>query len=311
MSVRFPTSKGLPEGVLLVDKEEGESSFSPVKRLRKVLGLKKVGHAGTLDPFATGLLVVLLGQGTKLSPFLMAGNKKYCATFRLGVETDTLDLTGRVVRVRPVPAFDEDNIREKVSLFLGDVEQLPPSYSAVKHEGRRAYELARKGIRFDLRKRKVRIHHLKVLSADLPDLTLLIECSPGTYIRSLGADLGEALGTGAHVRALRRLTSGSFTVQEAVRLRDFSAQALEAALKRKIIPLKEALPELREQEINPDMALKIRNGFRPKWKDLSLNDPPVEGLIKLVSGPDLVAVAELPKCPQNETIWLELLRVFH
>lgn len=294
-----------------MDKEEGESSFSPVKRLRKLLRLKKAGHAGTLDPFATGLLVVLLGQGTKLSPFLMAGNKRYCATLRLGIETDTLDLTGRVVRVRPVPAFDEDNILEKVSSFLGDVEQLPPSYSAVKHEGRRAYELARKGIRFDLRKRKVRIHHLRVLSADLPDLTLLIECSPGTYIRSLGADLGEALGTGAHVRALRRLASGSFTVQEAVRLRDFSAEALEAALKRKIIPLKEALPELREQEIKPDMALKIRNGYRPNWKDFSLNDPPVKGLIKLVCGPDLVAVAELPRGLENEAIWLELLRVFH
>jgi tRNA pseudouridine55 synthase len=311
MSVRVPTSKGFPEGVLLLDKEEGESSFSPVRRVGKFLNLKKVGHAGTLDPFATGLLVVLLGQGTKLFPFLMAGRKRYCATLRLGIETDTLDLTGRVIRVRPVPVLDPDEIREKARLFLGEVEQSPPSFSAVKHEGRRAYELARKGIRVDLKKRRVRIHHLKVLSADLPDLTLIIECSSGTYIRSLGADLGEALGTGAHVRALRRLASGSFTVQEAVRLGDFSPEALEAVLMGKIIPLKEALPDVREQEIDPDIALRIRNGYQPNWKELSWDAPPTEGLIKLVSGPELVALAEVPKYPEPEEVRLELLRVFH
>jgi tRNA pseudouridine55 synthase len=305
------TSKGFPSGVLLVDKEEGESSFGSVKKVRKFLGVKKVGHAGTLDPFATGLLMVLLGQGTKLFPFLVAGTKRYCATLRLGIETDTLDLTGRVVRVSPVPAFDAEEIREKASLFLGDVEQVPPSFSAVKHEGRRAYELARKEIRFELKKRRVRIHHLKVLSVALPDLTMVIECSPGTYIRSLGADLGEALGTGAHVRALRRLASGSFTVQEAVCLGEFSPGVAEAELKRKIIPLKEALPDVREQEIDSDIALKIRNGYRPFWKELSSDAPPGEGLVKLVSGPELVAVVESPESRPGEEVQLTLLRVFH
>jgi tRNA pseudouridine55 synthase len=139
-------SESTPDGVLLVDKEEGLSSFDAVRRVRRILGVKKAGHAGTLDPFATGLLVILLGQGTKLSPFLMTGRKRYLATLRLGIETDTLDLTGQVVRTRPVPALGPEEVLEKTHLFLGDVEQVPPSFSAVKHEGRRAYELARQGI---------------------------------------------------------------------------------------------------------------------------------------------------------------------
>ena len=296
--------------MLLVDKEAGESSFGCVRRVRRILGAKKVGHAGTLDPFATGLLVVLLGQGTKLSPFLMSGRKRYRATLRLGSETDTLDLTGKVVRERPVGALRPEEIREKAGTFLGDLDQVPPSFSAVKHEGKRAYALARRGIRVTLKERKVMIYRLDVVSVDLPDVTLDVECSGGTYVRSLAADLGEALGTGAHLRALRRLASGSFSLEQAVPVGDPAREGADAELRRRIIPLKEALPELREQDVDEETARRVRNGYQPKLRELAKTIGPGEGPVRLVRGPELVALAEVVEDPGGLERQLRLLRVF-
>jgi tRNA pseudouridine55 synthase len=309
MSFRAPKNDDIA-GLLLVDKEEGESSFGSVRRVRRILGVKKAGHAGTLDPFATGLLVVLLGQGTKLSPFLMAGRKRYRATLRLGSETDTLDLTGNVVRERPVRPLRLEEVQEKAGTFLGDLEQVPPSFSAVKHQGRRAYELARRGIRVELKKRKVTIYHLDVLLVDLPDVTLNVECSGGTYVRSLAADLGEALGTGAHLRALRRLASGSFSLEQAVRIGDLARDGADAELRRRIIPLKDALPEVREQAVDEQTALRVRNGHQPKLEDLAETMGFGEGPVRLVKGPDLVALAEVVEGPGGLEKQLRLLRVF-
>lgn len=293
-------------GVLPVDKEAGESSFGAVRRVRKTLGVKKAGHAGTLDPFATGLLVILLGQGTKLAPFLMAGRKRYLATLRLGCETDTLDLTGRVVRTRSVPALDRQEVVRKARLFLGDVEQAPPAFSAVKHQGRRAYELARQGVFIALKKRTVKIHRLEVLSLDLPELTLLVECSGGTYIRSLAADLGEALGAGAHLRALRRLASGALSVDEAVPM---GALAREGA-REKIISLKAALPEVREVSVNEEWARRLRDGRQSGLDALVEGGALCEGWVKLVKGPELVAMAEVRADRGGEGKKIRILRVF-
>jgi len=294
-------------GVLLVDKEEGESSFGSVKRVRRILGVKKAGHAGTLDPFATGLLIVLLGQGTKLSPYLMAGRKRYLATVRLGSETDTMDLTGRVIRERTVKPMTLDQVREKARAFEGEQEQVPPAFSAVKLQGKRAYELARQGVRVDLEPRKVTVYRLEVLSLDLPDLTLSVECSGGTYIRSLAADLGEALETGAHLRALRRLASGPFTVEGAVRVGELDREAAAAGLRKRIIPLKEALPDAWERSVDEETAQRIRDGCPPKLEEGTLS--PGESPVKLVAGTDLVALAEVVESPEGPG--LRLLRVFH
>lgn len=310
MTLRAPKKDDLA-GLLLVDKGEGESSFESARRVRRILGVRKAGHAGTLDPFATGLLVVLLGQGTKLSSFLMAGRKRYRATVRLGTETDTLDLTGNVVRERPVRALSLEEVREKASLFLGEITQVPPSFSAVKHRGRRAYELARRGIRVTLKARKVRVYRLDVLSLDLPDVTLDLECSSGTYVRSLGADLGEALGTGAHVRALRRLASGSFTLDQAVRMEDVGQDGADAELRRRIIPLRDALPEVREQAVDEETARRIRNGYQPQLREVAATASAGEGLVRLVGGPELVAVAEVVEDRGGEGPRLRILRVFH
>jgi len=311
MTPQTPKNEAPLDGVLAVDKEAGESSFSVVRKARKALGVKKAGHAGTLDPFATGLLVILLGQGTKLSSFLMAGRKRYLATLRLGCETDTLDLTGRAVRTRPVPDLEPEEVKEKARLFLGEVEQTPPAFSAVKHQGRRAYELARQGVFAALKKRTVTIHKLDVLSVDLPDVTLLVECSGGTYIRTLGADLGEALGAGAHLRALRRLASGGLCVDEAVPMEALVREGAGVLLKEKIILLKDALPEIRQVSVNEEGARRIRNGYQPSPDELAEQGTLCEGLLKLVKGPELVAMAEVTKSAEGGMKKTSIVRVFH
>jgi tRNA pseudouridine55 synthase len=308
MSFRAPKNDEIAQGVLLVDKDEGESSFGAVRRVKGLLRVKKAGHAGSLDPFATGLLVVLIGQGTKLSPFLMTGRKRYLATMRLGSETDTLDLTGKVVRERPVKDLSLEEVREKASTFLGDLEQTPPSFSAVKHKGMRAYKLARRGIQVELKKRTVTIHRLEVLSSSLPDVTLVVECSGGTYVRSLAADLGEALGTGAHLRALRRLASGPFTLEEAVRVGDVARD--DGALRGRIISLRDALPELREQAVDEETARRIRDGCQPRLRELAETLSRADGPVKLVNGPELVALAEWVKDQGGVEKRVRLLRVF-
>jgi tRNA pseudouridine55 synthase len=311
MTLQSRKNDAAVDGVLPVDKQEGESSFAVVRQVRRILGVKKTGHAGTLDPFATGLLVILLGQGTKLSPFLMAGRKRYLATLRLGSETDTLDLTGQVVRTRPVPALGPEEVREKARLFLGEVEQTPPSFSAVKHKGRRAYEFARQGVFIALKKRTVTIHRLDVLSLALPDLTVLVECSGGTYVRSLAADLGEALGAGAHLRALRRLASGALTADEAVPMGELLREGAGAALKGKIISLKDSLPDVREHLVDEEEARRIRNGFQPVLDKSAEHGTLSEGWLKLVKGPELVAMAEVKESPGRGVKQVRILRVFY
>lgn len=304
----------LNDGIILVDKNQGETSFDVVRRVRKALKIKKAGHAGTLDPFATGLLIVLLGQGTKLSPYLMSREKKYRATLRLGIETDTFDPTGRILGQRPVPEFDPDTIKEATLHFIGEAEQLPPIFSAVRYRGKRAYELARKGIKPELKKRKVMIRSIEIISIDLPDVTMEVTCSSGTYIRSLAADLGEKLGPGAHLKALRRLAVGPFFIEDALNLEKIGAKPVEKALKEKIIPLRDAIPHLKEVQVDEELAKKIRNGYQPQWEVLKGSAhllAVIENEVKLVEDRTLVAIMKVPKQKEHEEVGLEILRVFH
>ena len=302
------------DGIVLIDKNEGETSFDVVRRMRKFLKIQKVGHAGTLDPFATGLLIVLLGQGTKLSPYLMSREKKYRATLRLGIETDTQDPTGRILRRRPVPAFDLETIKEHALGFIGEREQTPPIFSAVRVGGKRAYEFARKGIKPDLKKRKVTIRSLEIISADLPDVTLEVTCSSGTYIRSLASDLGEKLGSGAHLSALRRQSIGPFSLQNALDSEKIGLDRTENALQDRIIPLRDAIPHLKEVQVDDQLAHKIRNGFQPQWETFRGRFPfqkGFEGQIKLVEGVALVAIMKVPKQMGQDSADVEILRVFN
>ena len=300
------------DGIILIDKSEGESSFDVVRKLRRALRLKKVGHAGTLDPFATGLLILLLGQGTKLTPYLQDTQKVYQATLRLGIETDTQDPTGRITQRRPVPDLDHDDIRATARTFIGEIEQAPPMFSAIKYQGRRAYKLARKGIKVELRKRTVRVHALKIMAIDLPDITMEVTCGGGTYIRSLAADLGKALGAGAHLRVLRRLRIGAFKVAAAFKAGEIRSEGADL-LRKRIISLREALPHLGEVLIEDPLAMKIRQGYQLRWsalKGLSGVSEHPEGLLKLVSADELVAIVKTGALSAKEERGLKVMRVF-
>ena len=302
------------DGIILIDKNGGETSFDVVKNIRQLLNVKKAGHAGTLDPFATGLLVVLLGQGTKLSSYLMSGEKTYCGTIRLGVETDTQDPTGQVIQTRPVPDITPEDIKEKAVGFIGEIEQVPPIFSAVRYEGKRAYKLARKGIKVDLEKRKVKIHSLKIISVDLPDVIIEVTCSSGTYIRSLATDLGKRLGPGGHLKDLRRLSSAPFAVMDALNLKHMGVTSTKSASQDRIIPLGEALPHLKEMQVDGRMAHKIRNGYQPEWKEVAAgSDMPnfYKGYMKLVKGLDLVAITKVCNLSGDDKEWLKITRVFN
>jgi tRNA pseudouridine55 synthase len=301
------------DGILLIDKNEDETSFEIVKKIRGILRVKKVGHAGTLDPFATGLLVVLVGQGTKLAPYLMPEWKKYRATIQLGVETDTQDPTGRIVRTMDVPEFESDYIHKRTLEFIGEIEQVPPIFSAVNYKGKRAYDLARKGIKVELKKRKVRIHNLKIISIDIPDVTIEVNCSSGTYIRSLASDIGKRLGTVAHLKALRRFSSGPFEVKDALNSRRIGPASADS-LRKSIITLRGALPDMKEMHVDDRMAKKIRNGGQTELSQIGLGmdgSAPSEGFLKLVNDMELVAILEVRHPGSNDTGWLRTRRIFH
>lgn len=303
-----------PEGVLLVDKAAGETSFDVVRRTRRLTGVRKVGHAGTLDPFSTGLVILMLGRGTKLSPFLMSGKKRYRAVFRLGIETDTYDPEGHVVDEKPVPDMSPAFLRESLNAFVGEIEQVPPAFSAVHVEGKRAYKLARKGVDVQLEGRKVFVDEIRLLSVGLPDVTVEVLCSAGTYLRSLAFDLGRMLETGAHVHSLRRLSSGSFHVEDAVDSIHLRRDSDPAWLRERVIPLALALPDAREVRVPRALAERIRNGYTPSWVELPPEAQHIRtggGLVRLLCDGELVAVMEKAAGFQHGKNNNRHMRVFH
>ena len=303
-----------PEGVLLVDKAAGETSFDVVRMVRRVTGVRKVGHAGTLDPFSTGLVILMLGRGTKLSQFLMSGKKRYRAIFRLGIETDTYDPEGRVVEEKPVPDMTPEFLRERLRAFVGEIEQVPPAFSALHVEGKRAYKLARKGLDVQLERRKVVVDEIRLLSVDLPDVTVEVLCSPGTYLRSLAFDLGRMLEIGAHVHALRRLSSGVFHVEDAVDSMHFRRASDPTWLRERVIPLAQALPDAKEVRIPGSLAERIRNGYTPSWEEIlpgALDTRTGGGLVRLLCDGELIAVMEQAAGLQGGGEKTKHMRVFH
>ncbi|OPX39853.1 MAG: tRNA pseudouridine(55) synthase TruB [Desulfobacteraceae bacterium 4484_190.1] len=304
------------DGILLIDKAVGETSHSIVKKVRAVFGglkNKKVGHAGTLDPFATGLLVILLGQGTRLSSYIMSQNKQYLATMTLGIETDTLDSTGKVLRTTIVPNLKKDEIRKNIQDFVGDIEQTPPAYSAVKLKGTPAYKMARKGIEVELKKRMITISFIRIISINLPDITMEIGCSKGTYIRSLAADIGRRLGPGGYLKSLRRLSCGDFGIEQAVSSKEISETWMFSTGLNRIISLKEALPFMDEIEIGEFLAEKIKHGYQPVNDELFLGAYKKhfkDGHIKLIRNDKLVAVIEVTEGKGGKHDKLKIARVF-
>lgn len=231
------------EGVLLVDKPQGLTSHDVVYRLRRKLSMKKIGHAGTLDPMATGLLVMLIGKATRISQYLMSVDKAYEGEATLGIVTDSQDAEGEMMETRPVPELTEAQVREVMKTFMGDQYQTPPMHSAIKIDGVKLYHLARKGEEVAREPRFIRVTAFDLLSFTPPKLTFDLHCTKGTYVRTIAHDLGNKLGCGAHLSALRRTMSGQFTIKQCITLDEIEAMTLPDIEKR-LIPVHEAAPRV-------------------------------------------------------------------
>ena len=231
------------EGILLVDKPTDHTSHDVVARLRGKLRMKRVGHAGTLDPMATGLLIILVGKATRVSQYLMGLDKEYEGTIELGKFTDTQDAEGEVLETIPVPAFSEADILAAVKSFLGDQYQTPPMYSAVKIDGVPLYKSARKGEEVEREPRFIRVMSWEITRFALPRLDFRLRCTKGTYVRTLAHDLGRKLGCGAHLAALRRTASDKFHISQALTLDQINALSLPEIEKRLIAP-RDAVPSI-------------------------------------------------------------------
>ena len=229
------------EGVLLVDKPSGLTSHDVVYHLRRKLQMKKIGHAGTLDPMATGLLVMLIGKATRISQYLISVDKVYEGEATLGVVTDSQDAQGEVMETRIVPVLSETEVRDTMKSFLGDQYQMPPMHSAIKIGGVPLYKMARKGEEIEREPRFIRIASFDLNSFTLPTLTFTVHCTKGTYVRTIAHDLGKKLGCGAHLSSLRRTGSGKFNISQCLPLEQIEALSL-TEIEKRLIPIYEAAP---------------------------------------------------------------------
>lgn len=245
-------------GVLVVDKPQGLTSFDVVREVRRALGVKKAGHTGTLDPMATGVLPVCVGDATKIAQFITEATKAYDATVRLGVTTDTLDADGKVLAERPVPEISREVLEAALQRFRGTFAQTPPMYSAVKVGGRRLYELARNGEEVERAARQVTVYELVLRDFSATEVKLSVRSSKGFFVRSLAADLGEALGCGAHLTALRRTQSGPFTLAQALPLAEVQAQG--PALAPRLVSMADALTDVPRLTVTAAEAERVRHG---------------------------------------------------
>ncbi len=230
-----------PEGILLVDKPSGITSHDVVDRVRRLFHMKRVGHAGTLDPMATGLMLILVGKATKVSQYLMSMDKEYAGTLKLGEETDSQDADGEVLVRKEVPELAEDIVRAEMKAFMGDQYQTPPMFSAKKVNGQPLYKLARKGKTIAREPRVIHISKFEMTAFSAPEISFLVACSKGAYVRTLAHDLGQKLGCGAHLNALRRTGVGKFRIEEADTL-EVLKEASSTVLRKKLVPVLQAVP---------------------------------------------------------------------
>jgi len=293
--------KNVVSGVLVVDKPIGLTSHDVVQHIRKGTGIRRAGHTGTLDPRASGVLVVLIGPAVRLSEYVSASDKRYQATIKFGSSTDTYDIEGRITNEASVDNLDEEVFHEIINQFVGEIQQTPPPYSAVKVKGRKAYEMARKGEEVDLEPRTIHVYSLDVLEWEPPEAVIDVYCSSGTYVRSLANDLGEALGTGAHLIGLRRTKSGQFTLRDAVPLRRLKEAFDAGNWYEFLIPAAEALSDWPMVELDADQVELVRHGHRVPAEDR------IEHMVRGVSEQgDLVALMEL----DEETMEWQPRKVF-
>jgi len=269
------------DGILVVDKPAGISSAKVVARVKSILKARKAGHAGTLDPFATGVMVCCIHRATKLSRFFLHSRKTYEAVLRLGRETDTQDLTGTVTAETDPGMIEEKDLAAVFDRFKGRQMQSPPAYSALKHQGVPLYKLARRGTAVQKPDREIHISELAIEEIALPDIRFRVTCSAGTYVRTLASDIGRALGCGGHLAALRRTASGRFTLAEAVPLDRVAEMAESDGIRDRMIPMAEALTGMAAHAADNPLTRKIMYGNTITVRDL----PPAkteDGYVKVL-----------------------------
>jgi len=292
---------GKLNGIIVIDKPGNISSAGVVRFVKKTLNAAKVGHAGTLDPFAEGVLICCLNQATRLAGFLLHGKKKYAAALKLGEETDTQDFTGTIVSTGKPVDLAPQTIKNAFKKFEGPNKQLPPVYSALKHKGVPLYKLARRGDPMQKPARCVQIYNLTIQEIALPFIRFEVTCSAGTYIRTLCADIGKFLGCGGHLSALKRLESSGFTLNQAISMPELEKLRNSTKLSERIIRMADALPDMPQFLADTQLAEKIRHGQMISTGDLTgangngaTHSPGSE--IKIVDWDgDLIAILKLSK----------------
>ena len=285
------------------------TSHDVVRKVRRLYHTRKVGHAGTLDPLATGVLPVAIGDGTKILQFLLAENKTYRATFKLGITTDTLDAEGQVLQERPVPEFTAATLEAVCADFRGVIEQLPPMFSALKKDGVPLYKLARQGKTVERELRQVTISRLDLLATDSQSVTIEVDCSKGTYIRTLVSDIGEKMGCGAHLTDLRRLCSGVFSIAECRTLDEL--QQLENPVSA-MLSLDKALRNYSAVQLSEPSATSLQFGIPPELSQVAVAEELLSGeLVRLQFEHKIAAIARYAPLREKEKRGdFELIRVF-
>lgn len=263
-------------GLLLLDKPSGCSSNAALQKARRLFSARKAGHTGSLDPIASGLLPICFGEATKLCSHLLDSDKRYQVLIRLGAETNTCDREGEVISRAEVPLLDVDLICGALASFQGRIKQVPPMYSALKHQGKRLYELARQGVEIERKAREVEIFAIEVLTFDRDSLTLDVKCSKGTYIRSLALDLGRLLGCGGYVEELRRTAVGSFTLDQAQSLEVLGESMDEVERLGVLRPMDAMVLHLPSLHFDADQSRRLNQG-----QAADLTDPTVTGWTRL------------------------------
>lgn len=299
-------------GFIVIDKPAGITSHDVVSRVRRILGTRKVGHTGTLDPFATGVLPIAVNDGTKAIPFLDEGVKCYEAVMQLGVATDTLDMTGSVLRQADWQAVTQEGVRDVLKRFTGHLSQIPPMYSAIKCDGQPLYKLARKGQVIERKPREIDVFSLELLAFAPPLVGFRVVCSRGTYVRTLADDIGAVLGCGAALRELRRTASGPFTISASASLESVEEAVQGRTLEPLTVTPYAALTHLPEILLDDAGVNHVRHGRSPDWPDVgaaprSMHDE--GGLVRLSWHGDLVAVAQCVSC-EGTVPRIVLKRVF-
>lgn len=246
-------------GIIVIDKDPGFTSFDVVAKMRGICKQKKIGHTGTLDPDATGVLPICLGKATRVSGILTDSDKEYIATMQLGVVTDTQDSSGKVLSTQTV-ACSEEEVRKAILSFQGQIEQIPPMYSALKVNGKKLCDLAREGIEVERKSRPVTIYGIEILKMDLPNVSLKVQCSKGTYIRTLCHDIGQKLGCGACMTDLRRTKAAGYRLEDAHSLEEVQAASLEGRLEEYIHPIDSVFQEEEKIFVRQEYAMLARNG---------------------------------------------------